>query len=963
MKNNHSEEQHCAAEEEEIVEFGPFRLYTAGRLLQRNGVTVKLGSRPLDLLIALVRRAGDVLSRRELIARAWAGLVVDEANLRVNISTLRKHLDDGIDGARYIVNLPGRGYSFVAPVTRTRTEPSPTGPALTSEHALPAPLARLVGRDASIRVLSQMLTEHRFVSIIGPGGMGKTTVAIAVAHTMLDAFDGAVYYIDLASVTDASLVPTLLASALSLDVSVQDPKPCILAFFSARRALLVLDNCEHIIDEIACLTEWLYRSAPRTHLLATSREILRVEGEYVHLLPPLDVPPMGQDLTAVEAMTFPAVQLFMDRVAASGTSEQLTNDTARLVVEICRKMDGIALAIELAASRVRSHGLRGTAELIDNRFDLLWQGRRTAPPRHQTLHAMLDWSYNLLSEDERRVLYRLSVFVAPFPLVAAQWVASDASMPQAHVAIIIANLIDKSLISPLIIKGSGQLRLLDSTRAYATPKLAQSGESDAVSRRLAEYLVARLTPATGYQQTWQPTDHDGSTGYNIRPALTWAFSKTGDGELGARLTALAAPHLLKLFLLEECHHWCKAALRHLGSYQGTTTHLILQEAFAISTLFTQPNRDETSVSIESAIELARTLEDHERELGLLAGLHIFMTHVGQFEEAVDISWRSIELARKVGSPEGIVMAEWMLGCAYHLAGDQVRALEHTQKGFKYAAAHGAVKVDLFGFPHRTRALNVLARALWLNGAVDRAAQIAHQAVEEAELNERPVGIFVALVFSATVFLWRGDIDASERLVNQLTEHLNRHSLGPRSALGPALSGEVALLRGDFRLAADLLREGLGTLYTQRLFLLTTALSQSMAVALLECGETVEAEAMILVALERAQARNGSFDMPELLRTRAEVGMACGHLTSNEAQALLRTAMEMANRQGALSLELRAAMALGSLLAREHQAEQAHDLLTEVYNRFTEGHDTRDLKMAKQLINSWCPDEATERDCA
>ena len=674
---------------DEIVEFGSFRLHVAGRLLQRNGVTVDLGSRSLDLLIALVERRGEVCSRRELMARAWSGLVVDEANLRVNIASLRKLLGEGQDGARYIVNLPGRGYSFVAPVTRiesssrkleaaraldsdSASEPLVSDP----EHSLPRRLGRLIGRDASISALIELLTQHRFVSIIGPGGMGKTTVAVSVAHMMLDAFDGAVYYVDLASVTDASLVPSTIASVLGLKVQARDPKPSILGFLAARRALLVLDNCEHLIDETAALAEWLYQFAPQTHLLATSRELLRVEGEHVHILPPLDVPPVSDGMTASDAMAFPAVQLFMDRVAASGAQGTLTDEAAGLAVEICRKMDGIALAIEWAAGRVRSHGMRGTAELINSRFNLLWQGRRSAPPRHQTLQAMLDWSYNLLSESERRVLYRLSVFVAPFQLAAAQLIAADAVLTEAEVAAAIAGLIDKSLLSPSMLNGLSYLRLLDTTRTYASPKLLESGELNAVSRKLAEYVIAQLSNSHR-ENDRRVADRDVMQVGNMRTALAWAFSEAGEGELGVRLAALAAPRLLELSLPDECHRWCQAALLHLGSQEGSATHLVLQEALAISALFTRDSGDEVRNSIEQALRLARTLNDHERELGLLAGLHIFMTDVGHSRRVLEVSWRSIELARKVDSPAGIVMSEWMLGCAYHLAGDQASAPRHA----------------------------------------------------------------------------------------------------------------------------------------------------------------------------------------------------------------------------------------------------------------------------------------------
>lgn len=991
VENNNLHRNSYVAESDELIEFGPFRLDVTGRLLQRNGVAVNLGSRSLDILIALVERAGDVLSRRELIARAWAGLVVDEANLRVNISNLRKCLGEGKDGARYIVNLPGRGYSFVAPVTRVRAESWPqeleatqssyprsaSQPlALASEHALPERLGRLIGRDASIHTLVQMLTEHRFVSIVGPGGMGKTTVAISVAHTMLDAFSGAVYYVDLASVTDASLVPATIASVLGLKVQLQDPKPSILTFLGSRRALLVLDNCEHLIDETATLAEWLHKSAPQTRLLTTSRELLRVEGEHVYILLPLEVPPTSDGVTAADAMMFPAIQLFMDRVAASGVQEALTDETAPLAVEICQKMDGIALAIELAAARVRSHGLRGTAKLINSRFDLLWHGRRTSPPRHQTLQAMLDWSYNLLSENERRVLFRLSVFVTPFHLAAAQWVATDTVLTQAQVTAAIASLTDKSLLSPTKLDGSGHLRLLDSTRTYASEKLVESGELNSVSRKLAEYLIAQISRSEERNAERQATDRylkkdynicpalvwafsetgEGERVCNIRTALTWAFSETGDDELGVRLAALAAPHFLELSLLSECRRWCQAGLLQLGSQEGSETHLILQEALAISALFTQVNGDDVRDSIERALHLARTLNDHKRELGLLAALHIFLSHVGDFRGAIDVAWHSIKLARSIDSPAGIVMSEWMLGCAYHLAGDQTRALRHTEEGFRLAAAHGEIRVDLLGFGHRTRALIVFARTLWLSGNANRAAQVARQAVEEAEENE--LSKCVALLYASTVFVWRGDIEELEALVNRLIEHVSRYAFGPWLAFGIALSGEVSLLRGEFRTATKKLREALGTFHAEKRVLLTTGLSRSLSEALLACGNVLEAEATITAAVDRAQTRQELFDMPELLRTRAKIGIVSGHMDWRAAETMLRNSMALANSQGALSFELRSAMALGELLATEERTEEAYAMLAEVHSRFTEGFETRDLKTAEQLIEAWRP-TATE----
>jgi DNA-binding winged helix-turn-helix (wHTH) protein len=365
----------------DVVSFGPFRLFAAERLLEKADQPLQLGGRALDILITLVERAGEVVTRKDLISRVWPDVIVEEANLRVHVAGLRKALGDGHNGARYVANVPGRGYCFVAPVTRSalpRSLPQARSVATHRLRKLPARLTRMVGRDDTVRALSAQLMTRRFVSIVGPGGMGKTTVAVSIAHALIDDFEGAVFFVDLGALTDPGLVPTAVASALGFMVQAQDPFLSLLAFLGERRVLLLLDNCEHVIDAAAALAEPVVSEAPQAHILATSREALRVEGEYVHLLYPLDGPLDDVGLTAAEALTFPAVQLFMERAAASGNRGELSDVDAPIVAGICRRLDGIALAIELAASRVGTHGIRGTAELLDNRFKLLWQGRRTA---------------------------------------------------------------------------------------------------------------------------------------------------------------------------------------------------------------------------------------------------------------------------------------------------------------------------------------------------------------------------------------------------------------------------------------------------------------------------------------------------------------------------------------------------------------------------------------------------------
>src|ERR1700730_14341750 len=341
---------HRDSEPKDVLSFGPFSLFVAERLLKKGDEPMPLGGRALDILIALTEQAGEVVSHKKLISSVWPDVTVEEANLRFQIAALRKALGDG----RYISNIAGRGYCFVVPVTRSSARQTvPVTGITTTERVqkLPPRLARMVGRDDTVRALTQQLQEWRFVSIVGPGGVGKTTVAISVAHTLSDGFHDAVFFIDLAALTDPELVPTAVASALGFMVQTQDPVIGLLTFIGDRKILLVLDNCDHVIGVAAALAERVVSEAPQAHVLATSREALRVEGEHVYLLYSLDCPPEDAGLTATEALQYPAAQLFMERAAASGYGAELSDIDAPIVARSCRRLDGIALAIELAVSR------------------------------------------------------------------------------------------------------------------------------------------------------------------------------------------------------------------------------------------------------------------------------------------------------------------------------------------------------------------------------------------------------------------------------------------------------------------------------------------------------------------------------------------------------------------------------------------------------------------------------------
>src|SRR6266403_4287111 len=322
---------------QDVICFGPFRLSVTERVLEKGGVRVRLGSRALDILIALVECPAEVVCKKQLIAKVWPDLVVDEGSLRFHVSALRKALGQVRSGERYVTNVSGRGYCFVAPISRAARRPALLSNCLAhSPVGLPPSPTRMVGRAETVRLISEELAARRFLTIVGPGGIGKTTVANAVSHTMLTAFDGAVHYVDFGPICTPALVPNRVALTVGLPGNLNDPLTALPAFLRDRRILLVLDSCEHLMETIAPLAERIFQAAPEVHILATSREPLQVEGEQVHRLYKVASPPDDASLTAARALTFPAVQLFVGRAASHGSGFQLNDAEAPIVGEVCR---------------------------------------------------------------------------------------------------------------------------------------------------------------------------------------------------------------------------------------------------------------------------------------------------------------------------------------------------------------------------------------------------------------------------------------------------------------------------------------------------------------------------------------------------------------------------------------------------------------------------------------------------
>jgi predicted ATPase/DNA-binding winged helix-turn-helix (wHTH) protein len=938
---------------EDVLSFGPFSLFAAARLVKKADEPIPLGGRALDILITLMERAGEVVAHRELISTVWPDVTVEEVNLRYQMSALRKALGDGRDGARYVSNIARRGYCFVAPITRSTTARTvPVIAIATTEGAkkLPPRLTRMVGRDDVVRSLAEQLQMRRFVSIVGPGGIGKTTVAISVAHTLIDRFHDTVFFIDLATLTDPQLVATAVASALGLIVRTQDPLVSLLAFIGDKKILLVLDNCEHVIGVEAALAERVVSEAPQAHILATSREALRVEGEHVHLLYSLDCPPEDVDLTAKEALGYPATQLFMERAAASGRRDALSDIDAPIVARICRRLDGVALAVELAASRVGSLGIRGTAELLDNRFSLLWNGRRTVLRRHGTLNAMLDWSYGLLSEREKAVLCRLSVFVGDFTLRASGSVASETDTDEADVIDVVASLVAKSLISMTVINEATYYRLLDTTRAYAATKLAERGEADRFARRHAIFYSEFLEHDEIVQSLFGKHDLSGYAPHmgNVRAALGWALSDCGDVAVGIELATWAAALFVKLSLLEECRHWCERAVSALNDAgRDTRQEMILQEALALSSMLTRGHSDQVRAEYERGLALAEAFQDRARQLRLLFGLNLFFIRVGDIRGALAVAEQGGSIAQAARHPAGTVWAEWGVGIAHHFLGNQAAAQLHLERGMALAVELATFNVKFFGFDPRIFALNGLARTLWLRGFSDQTFRIAQMAIDEAASRDHPIPICGSLLHAPLLLLWNGDLPGASDLIEQLILYAGRYSLAPYSAHGIALKGALAIARDQPESGLDLLRSALETLHAQQFNLQIPDFIGALAEGLCKTGQFEEALFTINGGIARATNSGMEFNLSELLRIKSQI-FAARH-DRESALNCLTEALAVARAQSALAWELRSTMALARLLREGGQRDQARDALALVYDRFTEGFETADLKLARALL--------------
>jgi predicted ATPase/DNA-binding winged helix-turn-helix (wHTH) protein len=944
-----------AAQAKDVMSFGPFRLVPSERLLTKAGAPVELGARALDILIALVSRPNEIVSKKELLTRVWPQVTVEEGSLRFHIASLRRALGDGKDGARYITTQAGQGYCFVAPTLRSgdrdNVDPGAVGG---FPHAnLPSRLMRMVGRSDDILKLSAQLTAARFVTIVGAGGVGKTTVAVAVGHHLMEAFAGAALFVDLGMLSDPDLVATAVASMLGLSVQSKDATPNLIAYLLDKRILLILDTCEHLIEAVAALATCIFEAAPQVHILATSREALQVEGERVYRLDSLACPPDDPGLTAAFARTFPATQLFVERAVAGGVRLDFGDAEVAIVVSICRKLDGVALAIELAARRVEAYGLQQTAALLDQHLTLLWLGPRTAPARQKTLQATLDWSYGLLSEPERVVLLRLAVFVGHFTLDAALAVVTSATVDQAIVFGAIDSLVAKSMVSTRPLGAMMRYRLLDTTRAYALETAVDDAEQADLAVRHAAYY-RRWLEQTGTEWPTLSTGVERAPHFaainNVRTALEWCFGVNGDPAVGVGLAAAAAPVFLAMSLLPECHRWSEQAIFALDdAAHGGLEEMHLQAALGVSLMFTRGGIEAAHVALNRSLAIAEERGGALDQLWLLGPLNMFHLRIGDFKTALHYAKRCSVIAGSVEDSVAIALAHSILGISLHLAGEFDSARAELEAALRRGPRSQLTTTIYLGFEGKILAGVILARTLWLQGHPAQAVERALQTVRDAASIDHSLTLCIALIWAISVFLWAGDLGSVDEHLDWLISRAESHSLAPYLLVGRGFKGELAIRRGDANGGVESLRHCLEKLHAAPYELLTTPLNISLVQGLAAMGRFAEGMTLIDETVRQVEANGDVAYMPELLRVRGVLLLSMPQPNSSDAEVCFMQSLELSRRQAARAWELRTAIDTAALLAGQGRTDSARGLLQPVFEQFVEGSDTADLKAAERLL--------------
>ena len=914
------------------------------------GNTVNVIGKAFDILLLLARKPGTFVSKKELMNSVWATTVVEEVSLRVQVAALRKVLSDHNNGNHCIRNVSGKGYALILSPDLFVNRPGLHIVGSEISGFLPSrddPVVidvqdPIVGRVADVEAIVALLAAHRFVTIVGPGGVGKTTAALSVLSTLAPKTEAKWAIVDLTSVSNSEHVAVAIAAALSIPVLRTPPLQSVISALRQRSTMLILDGCEHVLEWAVLVVEAIRHAVADIGILATSREPLRARGEWIYRLDPLAQPESDMDLTARSALEYPAVELFVERARSAMNDFVFRDVDVAMVCRLCRALDGLPLAIELAAARITFFGISGLYASLESRFTLLSGGQRSALPHHKTMRATLDWSYDTLSDVEKTTLRRLSIFKGSFDVAGAIAVVSRPGFRDDLVLPSLFSLVDKSLLVSNPEGPCATLRLLDSTRRYAYEKLDEAGDLAATADAHLHFFIHLYTDVSlaadaSPEDRWITVNRRVLD--DIRAALDWSLGRQETFELGCRLLAASAPLWYQFSLLEEYRAKLNAAFLDLPGHSASANtvfelHLALGHADFQSC---GPSEASANRHYETAIDMAREEGDPAHTLKAIYGLLVMTVMAGDYSKAAD-------LGRQLASNQSIQQKSARIVL-------RLQALIDAQMG-KHAAsiscAHGALKAsskpkgvrfarDLISYDHESTVKSLLSRVLWQVGDIDDALNLALDSLAGAQTLNHQLSIICSLGSGiCPVAAWCGD--------HQL--------LGVHLPLLRKLANELSLV--NWKHHAECFEFAFPQKGAQALGQPAFPEIEQLVPPAQEFLASVDARFVTPLCVERAQSGMSGWGTAEILRVHAMRNFEqTKGWPSERVEAQLETAIGVAKKQGALSWELRAVTSLAKIAEKQKRYAFAEDRLSSVLERFTQGLTTHDLQQAYALRNALC----------